>query len=510
MKNKLIYLFPSLVSGTALVFCFPTFNVGPLAFVALVPFLVSLCGRSSRGAFVSGVFMGLPYFFGANYWVYNSISKYGGVDIFTTFLIVFVLSLYLSLYVGVFGWLYVSRIKNTSLPAMLIAPVLWVVIEYVRSIALTGLPYSLIGYTQHEFLRFIQISDITGAYGVSFLVLAVNGAIADLFILKKRVDEKPLFHMSPTLIGYLVLLIVLSANLLYGTHRLNEPKSPSSLNAVIIQPNIEQDMKWDPANQEEVMDTLETLTREAIVNGTDIVIWPETAIPFYYIRDEQNTRRLRSFVRSIDTPLLTGAITVNESKEGKITLGNSSVLLDRKGKEAFRYDKIHLVPFGEYVPWKSLLGFIDRLVVGIGDYRPGNNLSSANLDGKRFSSIICYEVAFPSLVRKFFKNDSDFLVIMTNDAWFGRTTGPYHHFAMSVFRAIENRKPVLRAANTGISGVIDSFGRVQAKTPIFTRTVLMESISTDNIRSFYSRFGDLFIYLCSIITIILMADLRRK
>jgi apolipoprotein N-acyltransferase len=510
MRKKLAYIFPSLVSGTALIFCFPYFNYSPLAFIALVPFLVSLCGRSGRGAFVSGFFMGLVFIFGTNYWVYHSISKYGGVNIVTSLLIVLLLSMYLSLYTGLFATLFVSRIKNTSLPAMFLAPVLWVVIEYIRSLVLTGLPYSLIGYTQHGFLRLIQISDITGVYGVSFIVIAVNGAIADFFILKQRVSEKPLFHKSPTLIGYFLLAMALTATLLYGSHRLGEAQGPDTVKTVIIQPNIDQNMKWDPRYQDSVLGSLEDLTRESIINGADIVIWPETALPFYYIRDKKNTRRLRSFVRSIRTPLLTGTITVNESKEKKITLGNSSILLHRNGRETFRYNKIHLVPFGEYVPLKNILGFIDKLVVGIGDYIPGKSFSTAKTNDNRFASIICYEVAFPSLVRKFFKNKADFLVIMTNDAWFGRTTGPYHHFAMSVFRAIENRKPVLRAANTGISGVIDSYGRVRQRTSIFTKTTVVDSVSTDNRTSIYSRFGDLFIYLCSIITIILMADLRRK
>lgn len=512
MKNKIKYMLPSLLSGTALVFCFPYFKTGLLGFIVLVPFLVSLCGQSSRGAFFSGFLMGLPYFFGTNYWLYHSISQYGGVNVVISYLLVFLLSMYLSLYTGIFASLYVSRIKNTSLPAVIVAPVLWVVMEYLRSTALTGYPYSLMGYTQHEFLSFIQIADITGVYGVSFLVVAVNGAIADFFILKKRVSEKPLFDMNYTLIGYIFIVILVISNLIYGSHGLGEKQEGKVFTAAIIQPNIEQGMKWDRRYQQSVLSTLETLTEKSVRNGASIVIWPETAIPFYYGRDAVNTARLRSFVNSVSTPVLTGAITVKTDKDGQITLSNSSVFLNKKGKESFRYDKVHLVPFGEYIPLKGILGFIieQKLVEGIGDYEAGVNFSTAGWEGKKFASIICYEVAFPSLVRNFFKKNGDFLVTMTNDAWFGRTTGPYHHFAMSVFRAIENRKPVLRAANTGISGVIDSSGRVKSITPIFTKTSIIENIKTDSRRSFYSRFGDLFIYLCSIITILLIADIRRN
>jgi len=502
-------MIPSLLSGAALVVCFPFFKAGPLAFVALVPFLVFLYGKSNRSAFFSGFLMGLPYFFGTNYWLYHSISKYGGVNIVASLLLVFLLSMYLSLYTGAFAWLYVSRIRNTSLPAMLIAPVLWVVIEYVRSFALTGYPYSLIGYTQYNFLRFIQISDLTGVYGVSFLVVAVNGAIADFFILKRRIAEKPLFHINPTISGYVLLIAALSATMLYGSNRLAAEPAGRPLNTVIVQPNIEQNIKWDPAYQLSVLGSLETLTRRSITPETDLVIWPETALPFYYERDRENTGRFISFVKSISTPLLTGTISVYSDKQENITLGNSSILMDKNGKESFRYDKVHLVPFGEYVPLKSIIGFIDKMVVGIGDYRAGNSYSTGKVSGRKFASVICYEVAFPNLVRNFFKKDGDFLVIMTNDAWFGRTTGPYHHMAMSVFRAIENRKPVLRAANTGVSGVIDSRGIVVYTTDIFTSTAVSSTVNTDGRRSAYSRFGDLFIYLCSIVTIILIADLRR-
>jgi len=512
MKKTFRYIFPPLLSGTALVFCFPYYKLGLLGFIALVPFLVSLCGRSSRGAFMSGFLMGLPYFFGTNYWLYHSISQYGGVNIVISYLLVFLLSMYLSLYTGIFASLYVSRIKHTSLPAVLIAPFLWVVLEYIRSIALTGFPYSLIGYTQHEFLKFIQIADITGVFGVSFLVVAVNGAIADFFILKKRVSDKPLFDMNPTINGYLFITIIVIANLFYGSHRLNDKTTSSSFTAAIVQPNIEQDIKWDRRYQDTVLDTLESLTLKSLESGADIIIWPETALPFYYGHDRQNTDRFRAFVNSISTPVLTGAVTVHEDEDNVISLRNSSIFTNKKGKETFRYDKVHLVPFGEYIPLKGLLGFIieNKLVEGIGDFRAGTSYRNAKWDRRKFASIICYEIAFPELVRNFFKKNGDFLVTMTNDAWFGRTTGPYHHFAMSVFRAVENRKPVIRAANTGISGVIDSSGLVQASTEIFTRAVVIENVKTDNRRSIYSRFGDLFIYLCSIITIVLVAYTRRN
>ena len=514
-KSSLSSHVPALISGVALVFCFPYYKYGLLAFVALVPFLVSLFGRSPRGAFMAGFLMGLPYFYGTNYWVYHSISMYGGVNIIVSYLLVLLLSMYLSLYTGVFASLYVWQIRRGSLPSMLVAPVFWVMLEYLRSMALTGFPYSLIGYTQHAFLRFIQISDITGVYGVSFLVVAVNGAIADFFLTQKRVSEKPLFDLAPTINGYLLIIVIIVANLFYGSWRLNEYRPDGiPLRAAIVQPNIEQDVKWDSRYKDSVLNTLESMTVSAVNSGAEMVIWPETALPFYLglPRDAGYMDSLSHFINSVSTPVLTGAVHVHKDslESGALRLSNSSVLFGANGHKMSQYDKVHLVPFGEYVPLKGVLGFLDKLVNGIGDYMPGSYTGTKPFRDRRFATAICYEIAFPSLIRDSFRKEGDFLVTLTNDAWFGRTTGPFHHFSMSVFRAIENRKPVLRAANTGVSGFLDSTGRVLQNTPIFTRTVITETVTTDNYRSFYSRFGDLFIYFCSIITILLIADVRRR
>jgi apolipoprotein N-acyltransferase len=193
-------------------------------------------------------------------------------------------------------------------------------------------------------------------------------------------------------------------------------------------------------------------------------------------------------------------------------LTNSAVLLDREGNKAAVYDKIHLVPFGEYVPLRKVLFFVDKLVVGIGDYIPGTQYLQADTEVGRFSTLICYEVIFPGMVRKFFVRGGDFMVTITNDAWFGYTAGPYQHFSMAVFRAIENRKPVVRAANTGISGFIDSNGRVLMRSGLFDRQVLTDTLKTDTSMTFYTKFGDIFSFFCIVISIILLVNLvpRRR
>jgi apolipoprotein N-acyltransferase len=479
-----------------------------LAWFALVPFLVSLWEKSLKQAFISGVLMGLPYFFGTQYWVYHSIHHYGGMPFLLSLAVVFLLSLYLSLFTGLFGLLFCCKIRSSSLPALFLAPVFWTVLEFLRSYAFTGFPWSSLGYSQYRFLYVIQFADITGVYGVSFLILAFNGALADLFITRKRRAHMPLFHLSPTAAGYLLLVVSFAAVVLYGHFRLNEgPLEGQEVTVSVVQGNIEQDLKWDPAYQGEVVGIYKALTLEGLVKNPSLVVWPETAVPFYFQYDKALTADLKRFQGGLGGPyLLFGSITV----KGPKMLSNSAVLLDSGGELQHVYDKIHMVPFGEYVPLKRVLFFLTRLVEGVGDYVPGKTPKRAETPFGEFGTLICYEIIFPGLTRKFFKDGGDFLVTITNDAWFGRTAGPYQHFSMAVLRAVENRKPVIRAANSGISGFIDSNGMVMSKTRLFDRTVLTENIMTDRRRSFYSRFGDIFSYICMVATVLLIVNLRRR
>lgn len=495
---------PALLSGTLLIFCFPRFDIYSLAFVALVPFLVSLWGKSPGQAFRAGLLLGIPYFFGTQYWIYHSINHYGGVSLIPSLAIVFLLSLYLSLYIGLFGLLFSLKIRTSALPALFLAPVLWVVLEFLRSYALTGFPWSSIGYSQYRFLHFIQFADITGVYGVSFLVLAVNGALADLFIAKRRRQEMPLFHLAPTFTGCGLLLLGMIAVFVYGHYRLNETRPGQTFRASIIQGNIGQDLKWNPMYQRNVMDTYKTMTVSASTQRPRLIVWPETAVPFYFERDVSLTEELFAFQKKLDACLLLGVITVKDENR----LANSAVLMDKTGTTRYVYDKIHLVPFGEYVPLKRILFFVNRLTQGIGEYVSGDSYTRAVTPFGEFGTLICYEIIFPGLVRKFYKDGGDYIVTITNDAWFGNTAGPYQHFSMAVLRAVENRKPLIRAANTGVSGFMDSNGRVIEASPLFKPCVLTADILADRTRSFYSRFGDLFLYLCMIVTVLLFVDIR--
>ena len=501
---------PAVASGVLITLAFPSYDLYLLAWISFTPLLLSLWGRTQKEAFRTGYAFGVTYFFGTLYWIYHSIHVFGGMPLVASFAVVFLLCLYLGLYPAVFSYLFLVIIRKTKLPALLIAPVLWVVLEFLRSYALTGFPWASIGYSQYRFLYVIQIADITGIYGVSFLVLAVNGALVDIVLIKRKLREMPLYPMGYAMTGMLALGIMLIASLGYGAWRLGQERAGSSFSVSIVQANIEQDKKWEPAFQKEVLHIYFDLSKKAVADvPPQLIVWPETSIPFLYGYDEANTEKLLQMQKSLGSYLLFGTVMVKEKTGGKSLLTNSALLLDPAGKLVYKYDKLHLVPFGEYVPLRGVLFFIDKMVAGIGDYVPGESYVKAGTDFGGFGTMICYEIIFPGLVRKFFTKGGDFMVTMTNDAWFGKTAGPYQHFTMAVFRAIENRKPVIRAANTGISGLIDSSGRIKAATSLFTRQIVPGQVKMDNTRTFYTKYGDIFSYLCIVGFIIIVLNIKR-
>jgi apolipoprotein N-acyltransferase len=498
---------PAFISGLLLVLCFPTIDFFFIAWLALVPFLLSLYDKRPKEAFWAGIIFGVPYFFGTQYWIYHSINHYGGVPFLASIAIVLILCLYLSLYTGVFALVFSVNFRSSRLPIPFFAPSLWVALEFLRSYVFTGFPWSSIGYSQYKFLSIIQIADITGIYGISFLVVAVNDAVAELLLMRRRIREMPLFPMSLTVIWISFLLLFVSASLIYGQWRLSQERPGTVLRASVIQGNIEQDRKWDPAYQHTVMATYRDRSLQAASSSPNLIVWPETAAPFFFGTDREYTQQLSALPIQLNAYLLFGSVLVKEKSKERNLLSNSALLLDKTGNVAYVYDKIHLVPFGEYVPLQIIFFFIDKLVIGIGDYIQGDRYEIAETPFGGFATLICYEVIFPGLVRKFYLRGGDFIVNITNDAWFGKTTGPYQHFSIAVFRAIENRKPLIRAANTGISGFIDSNGKIIAKTPLFQQTILTTEIKTDRTRSFYTRYGDLFSYFCIVSSILLLTNI---
>ncbi len=491
-------------SGLLLAASFPSFNLHSLAWVALVPLLMALHKESVEHAFLLGAVCGMVFFAVTVHWVANSIHIYGNLSVMPAALITLLLSSYLALYPALFaaGMAYLSPYRTPVL--FLAAPALWTSLELARTFLFSGFPWALLGYSQYEALPVIQIADVTGVYGVSFLIVLVNTAIVQL-IADKRI--------LPILAALLVTALVLG----YGVTRLKTPIPEDGIRISLIQGNIEQDKKWDRSYQRETFSTYVRLTRKALGQNPDLVIWPETSVPFYFGSNDPVARdmsaELSTFVAAHKVPLLFGSPTYDSGSPA--ILHNSAFLLSGDGKVAAVYRKLHLVPFGEYVPLKSVLFFVEKMVESEGEFEPGSQFTVMSISGAReknvgMNTVICYEIIFPDLVRRFVDRGARIITTITNDAWFGKTAAPYQHFSMAVFRAVENRVPVARAANTGVSGFIDAHGRILSSSGIFTEDVRTETVAPGRTRTFYTAYGDIFSYLCIAATLILLLRARTQ
>lgn len=503
-------------TGILLPYCFPRYDLGLLAWVALIPLHIALDGLSRRRqAFWLGWLAGIICSTGIMSWVVTAMNTYGKVPLVFSYGIMLLLTAYLGLYVGIYSAGVVWFRMLMPRYGLFAAPCLWVTLELLRTYVLSGLPWSLLGYSQYRQLDVIQIADHLGVYGVSFLIVLSNVALAELYLWLM-----PLFRgFRPARLPWELVTtaaMLVSLSWAYSTSLIASETmeySKATLQVGVVQPNIDQAVKWDQAFREETLRRYDRLT-ESFGYGVDLVVWPEAATPFIYEREPVYQLQLVAMANRASAALLFGSPAVRFDQERKPFLLNSAYLLSPDGELLGRYDKQHLVPFGEYIPLKSsLLFFLEKMVEGIGDFQagPGPTILSFQLkesDGAtparrvKFGVVICYEVIFPDLVRRIAGSGAEFLVTITNDAWFGDSSAPAQHFSMVVFRSVENHLAFARAANTGISGFIDPFGRIIVASPTFTQTALQAEIPVRQTKTFYSRHGDVFAYGCMLISLL--------
>lgn len=503
----------AVLSGLLLTGSFPKIGIDWLAWFALVPLLISLKNSSLTNSFRLGFIAGLAHYITLAYWLVYTMQTYGNLPLYQCISVLFLFAAYLSLYIAVFSVVLI-RLCAKPVNCLFIIPCLWVSLEYIRNYLFSGFPWGLLGYSQFNNLHLIQISDIFGIYGVSFLIVLANAAIflAFLYFTGSKWKEA---EVKKRLAGGSIFVFILITGLvfIYGTWRIksidNLISASKSLKVSIVQGNIEQSIKWDPAFQTATTEKYINLSLSAKEEKPDLVVWPETATPFYFLYDRLLSKKVLKGIHDTNTDFLIGSPSFAR-KGNIIEYYNSAYLISPDGRVCGKYDKAHLVPFGEYVPFKKWLPFIGKMVEAVGDFSAGKEGKTIELNSYKLGLLICYEIIFPELSRAMAKNDAVLLVNITNDAWYGRSSAPYQHFSMAIFRAIENRRSLVRAANTGISGFIDPVGRVMDSTSLFKENVTTRSIPIIDETSAYTRFGDLFAIACIVVMLIFSISHKGK
>lgn len=443
-----------------------------------MPVIVLAVTRRPRVAFGWGWLFGLVFFLVLLRWLDFTFRVYSAIPWPLTWGPPALLAAYCGLYVGAVAgavsWITQRRSTTWALAA---APFLWIAAEWVRGHLLGGFPWGTLAYTQYQRLPVIQIAELGGVHAVSFVVVAVNVALAGLLALTWR----------RALAGLALAAFMVGATLLFGHARLAAPTGPAEVTVAVMQPSIAQPLKLEPQFRDDTLGVYRALTRRATPAQPDLIVWPETATPTPLRRDRELLAELTALARDLKAPLVVGSIDVDGTAPAR--LRNSAFLLTESGIVG-QYDKIHLVPFGEYVPLSGAIGFVRGWAEFIADLEPGTSPVVFHGPPAPFGVVICYEGIFPDLVREFVRGGARLIVNITNDAWFGRTSGPEQHLAMYPFRAVEHRTAVVRAANTGVSAFIAPSGQIIRRTRLFERVTISERLPLRVGRTLYDRLGD--------------------
>jgi apolipoprotein N-acyltransferase len=496
----------AIASGILIALSFPNPGLSFLAWIALIPLLIAMEECSPREAFRIGLTCGITSYAFILYWLNIVFVRYGHLPWSVSIPVYLLLVLWLAMFYGLSTC--IARLGElVGIKAAFTLPVAWVAFDFIRSFLFSGFAWAMLGHSQFRTLPLIQIADLAGVYGITLLIVLAN------IVLHRALRAVSGAGVPYPIKSTVILLILLAATLFYGFNRLNEtePEQGKPLRIALIQGNIPQDVKWSPAFRERTVDSYERLTREAAKGGVDLIVWPESAVPFFFQDEPLQAARLRGLAREMNSCLLFGS-PAHELRNGKSTFLNSVFLLSPQGETLGRADKLHLVPLGEYIPLGRFLTFINKLVVGIGDFSPGEKAVPLDMGSTKLGIQVCYEVIFPELARQYVQAGARVLVAVTNDAWFGRSSAPYQHLAISTFRAIETRTPLIRAANTGVTAIVDHNGHISTMTGLFVEAYRTGEIQPGSGTSLYLTIGDAPAWLCVFLTagVALFAWIKRK
>jgi apolipoprotein N-acyltransferase len=498
----------ALLAGALLALSFPKYGHPAFGWIALAPLFVALSGwfgrpghapgQPARRAFALGLVAGTTYFVGTVYWTATVVQEFGGLAMPVAIVAMILLAVYLGLFPAIAAVVTARLIVGAGGPALLLAAAPWVATEFLRGYLFGGFPWVPLGNSQVTVLPIAQLASVAGVYGVSALLAFVSSLIAYALVVNGRPRLKALAAAAAVVFG-------IGA---WGTWRIRDGSLTGEGDPIrvgLVQGNIAQDDKWDRAQARRIFTTHIAMTREAARSGAQYVIWPESSTPFMFEEDEAGAAAVRDLARELKVTILFGSDQLERGATPR--LYNAAFQVAPDGRTAV-YRKIHLVPFGEFIPLKSWLFFVSPLVESLAEFAAGSSMVMLPVAAHTASTAICYEVVYPSLVREAVLAGSELLTTITNDGWYGHSSAPYQHFALASMRAIEQGRYLARAANTGISGIVDPYGRVVEQSAIFEQVTLVDEVRFLRSRTVYSVIGDAVAYVAIALTASALIVLR--
>jgi apolipoprotein N-acyltransferase len=493
---------------------FPKFGHPACGWIALTPLVIAAVRASRRGArraFLLGLLSGAVYFAATLYWLVETLTTFGGLATAAAAFAAGVLVAYLALFPAAFAMILARLHRALGLRALVLVPAIWVTTELGRQYVWDGFPWALLGYSQVTVLPVAQVASLAGVYGLSALLALTSTAVAYLVLDRGR--ARWVFAGG--------VAVIIAGSVAWGYARLAAPllTRGEPVRVAVVQGNVPQEEKWDPALRDVIADRYITMTRQALAQGATFVIWPESSTPFYFERDLVRGGEIRRLAAQAGATLLIGSDQVEPIKTAAATdrvktrSYNAAFLVKPDGMVGAIYRKMHLVPFGEYVPLQSLLFFAVPIVGALADFDPftaGTDPVLLPVGSHRVSTAICYEVIYPNLIRRFVLDGSELLTTITNDAWYGRSSAAYQHWDQASMRAIEQGRYLARAANTGISGFVDPYGRIMTKTRLFESDILVRDLRFLTDRTVYNRIGDLVAWLSLAVTAAALLASRKR
>jgi len=450
--------------------------------------VVRQSGAGTRRVFLLGLTSGGVYFAGTLYWLVETMTTFGGMAMALAAFAAALLVAYLSLFPAAFAVILARVHRRIGPRAILLAPALWVTSELGRQYLWDGFPWALLGYSQVTILPIVQLASILGVYGLSALLALTSTAAAFLVVDRTRMRWVVAAGTAAGVAG----------TVLWGTARLRDSSlltKGEPVRVAVVQGNILQQDKWNPAMADAITERYIGMTRQAMAQGATFILWPESSTPFYFEQDIVRGGAIRRLAQEGKATLLIGSdqiepVAKSVAVNSKEKLYNAAFLVKPDGSVGAVYRKMHLVPFGEYVPLQRLLFFVGP-IVEFPPFTPGTEPTLLPVGVHQASTAVCYEVIYPDLIRRFVRDGSELLTTITNDAWYGRSSAAYQHWDQASMRAVEEGRYLARAANTGVSGFVDPYGRVIERTALFVPAMPIRDIRFIRERTAYSRIGDL-------------------